>query len=91
MILKCYSVYDRKTLTYMPPFYAPTDGAAIRIAGDAANDPNSNLGRHPNDYVLFFVGEYDDQNGLLKACTPLDHVIDIAALLEKQGKLPLEA
>lgn len=87
MIIRAYSVYDRKSLIYNPPFYAPTDGAAVRIVQDAANDPNSQLGRHPVDYVLFCVGDYDDQKGLLLAQTPLQHVMDIAALVEHQPNL----
>lgn len=87
MIIKAYSVYDRKALIYNAPFYAPTDGAAVRIVQDAANDPNSQLGRHPTDYVLFFVGEYDDQKGLLAAQSPLVHVMDIAAMVQEQPSL----
>lgn len=91
MILKAYSVYDRKALTYNPPYYAPTDGAAIRIIADAANDANSSLGRHPHDYVLFCLGEYDDQKGLLTPMQPLAHIIDVGALITNQPPLPLEA
>lgn len=90
MILKAYSIYDRKALTYNPPFYAPTDGAACRIVADSANDPNSSLGRHPNDFVLFLVGEYDDQKGLMTPCAPLHHVMDLSALVQVQPQLPLE-
>ena len=88
MIIRAYSVYDRKALTYNPPFHAPTDGAAIRIVADAANDQNTSLGRHPNDYVLFFVGTYDDQTGAMAPAAPLVHVIDLNALLDKQQPLP---
>lgn len=87
MIVKCYSVYDRKALIYNPPFYAPTDGAAIRIVQDAANDPNSQLGRHPADYVLYCVGQYDDQKGLLTGNQPLEHVIDLQGLVQEQANL----
>lgn len=91
MIQKAYSVYDRKALTYNPPFYAPTDGAAIRSLADAANDTTTLLGRHPNDYVLYLVGEFDDQKGLLVPVTPLLHVVDVASIVTVQPKLPLEA
>lgn len=87
MKLRAYSVYDRKALIYMQPFYALTDGAALRIVADAANDAQSALGRHPADYVLFCVGEYDDQKGLLSALAPLEHVIDVQALVQQQPSL----
>lgn len=89
MIMRCYSVYDRKALVYNPPFYAPTDGAAIRIVSDAANDQNQ-LGRHPHDYVLFCVGTYDDQLGRLEPVVPLAHIIDVGALVTNQPPLPFD-
>lgn len=91
MITKAYSVYDRKTLVYSPPFYAPTDGAAMRIISDAAGDVNSQLGRHPMDYVLFYVGDFDDLKGILLAVTPLMHVVDVVSLVQVQPSLPLVA
>lgn len=91
MILKAYSVYDRKALVYNAPFYAPTDGAAIRIVADACNDTNTSLGRHPHDYVLFCIGEYDDQQGRLLPLVAITHVVDLGSLISTQPKLPLEA
>lgn len=84
MILRAYSIFDRKSLQYYPPYWASTDGAAARTLADAAADPNSSIGRHPMDYVLFHVGEYDDQKGTLTPCSPLNHVIDAIALVPVQ-------
>lgn len=90
MMVRCYSVFDRKALNYMPPFYAPTDGAAVRSLSDAVSDANSQLGRHPNDYVLYFVGEFDDSKGAMIPCSPLLHVIDAIALVKVlQAEAPL--
>lgn len=85
MILKAYSVYDRKTLQYHPPFFASTDGAAVRSFGDLANDLNTNVGRHPNDYVLFCIGEFDDQKGAMVPVSPLLHVADAVALVRLEN------
>lgn len=89
MRLRCYSLYDRKTLAYFPPYYAATDGAAVRTFSDAVGDVNSQIGRHPNDYVLFYVGEFDDTNGAMLAASPLAHVIDGSALVAAlQSEIP---
>lgn len=81
MMLNAYSVFDLKTLAYHPPFYAATDAAAIRIVSDVVVDPNTQLGRHPADFVLYAVGIFDDQKGALLAHSPLVHVADCAALV----------
>lgn len=60
-----YSVYDSKTEDFSPPFLAPTDGAAIRMFSDTVNKPGSQLYEHPEDFCLFFVGEWDSSNGML--------------------------
>lgn len=79
MKLGAYSIYDRKALQYHPPYYAVTDGAAVRSFADLANDRTTTIGRHPVDYVLFYVGSYDDALGLLIAETPLRHIADGSA------------
>jgi hypothetical protein len=81
MLMQAYSVYDRKALQYFAPFFTSTDGAAIRMLSDLANDLNTNVGRHPSDYVLYNFGNYSDQNGSLEPYSPLRHVIDASALL----------
>lgn len=91
MVLNAYSIFDRKALQYHPPFFAGTDGAAVRMLSDTVNDPNTSLSRHPADYVLFHIGTYDDSNGGLHPVSPLVHVIDAVALVKQQPSLPLAA
>lgn len=91
MNLNAYAIYDRKTLAYFPPFYAVTDGAAVRSLADLVGDPNTNVGRHPNDYVLYNVGIFDDSKGALIAHSPIIHVIDAASLVRQlQHEIPFD-
>lgn len=87
MLLNAYSIYDRKGLNYHAPFFAATDGIAVRIFADLANDTNTTIGRHPADYVLYFVGTFSDGNGSLEPALPLRHVMDADALLKIQPSL----
>lgn len=87
MLLQAYSIYDRKALQYYPPFFASTDPAAVRMLSDLVNDTNSNVGRHPGDYVLYGVGTYSDQSGSLEPCVPLRHIMDAQALVPIQPPL----
>lgn len=82
-----YTVYDNKALVYGTPFFAVTDGSAVRSFSDLVNDANTTVGRHPNDFSLFVVGEYDDQKGLLTPFSPLRHLVDAASLVVQQPEL----
>lgn len=87
MLLQAYSIYDRKALLYHPPFFASTDPAAVRMLSDLVNDPNSTVGRHPGDYVLYGVGTYSDANGSLEPVVPLRHIMDAQALVPIEPSL----
>lgn len=84
MITNAYAIYDRKGLIYHPPFWAATDGLAVRMLQDTVNDPNTTLSRHPGDYVLYRVGAYDDASGSLLPVTAIQHVADALALVTTQ-------
>lgn len=92
MLLNAYAIYDNKALVYGVPFFAPTDGSAVRSFRDLSNDPNTTVGRHPGDFSLFSIGSYEDGNGQLVPLSPLRHVIDATALvsLQTQPSLPFD-
>lgn len=72
MVLKCFSVYDTKVQAYARPFFMQTTGAAIRSWIDICNDDKAEFTKHPEDYTLFEIGEFDDANGQLsKLSTPV--------------------
>lgn len=88
MKLNAYSIYDNKSLRYHAPFFMNTDGEAVRALTDLANDPNTTIGKHPGDYVLYYIGTYDDNSGQLHSEAPLRHIMDAVALI-KPAPTPL--
>lgn len=90
MKLSAYSIYDFKALQYHTPYFCVADGVAVRLFQDLVQDPQSNISRHPTDYSLWYLGEYDDRKGSMEPVSPLRHVVDGAALVSQQSKLPLE-
>lgn len=80
MLLRAYSIFDNKAVQYHPPFYQSTDAAAIRSVRDLVDNPETSVGRHPADYTLFLVGEWDDQSGTFRPW-PVVHVCDAIALV----------
>lgn len=63
MKLNVYAVLDLKVGHYQTPFYQHTHGAALRMFADAASDQTTTIYRHPEDFTLFHLGEYDDDTG----------------------------
>ncbi|WNK12698.1 MAG: nonstructural protein [Microvirus sp.] len=72
MILKMYSVYDNKAQAYLAPFCCVNNMVALRMFGDSAGDANHMFNRHPLDYHLFEMGEFDDVSGLVQAVLPVN-------------------
>lgn len=60
MIMRIFSVYDTKAGAYMQPFFMNHAGGALRAFSDLCNDASHPFGKHPEDYVLFELGMYDD-------------------------------
>lgn len=77
MILKTFSLFDRKAGAFMTPFFMPSRGQAVRALLDLVSDPATTVSRHPGDFALFELAEYDDQLGRFKDSIP-DFVTDAA-------------
>lgn len=63
MIQKIFTIYDSKMEAYMQPFFMVSKGAAIRAFTDSVNNKETQFNKHPEDFTLFDVGEYDDSTG----------------------------
>jgi len=68
MILHAYAILDLKGGFYSSPFFMHTDAIAIRSFSDALADPQVEMAKHPEDYQLWRLGDFDDNAGTL---TPL--------------------
>lgn len=58
-----YSIYDTASGAYMRPFFLQSDGQAVRMFTDIATDAEHEIGKHPEDYSLFRLGQFDDNRG----------------------------
>lgn len=58
-----YSVYDLKARTYDNPFPHENHETALRAFHQAAKSTDNFLSQYPEDYMLMFVGEFDNQTG----------------------------
>lgn len=60
MKLKIYTVYDAKVEAFLTPFFCRTDPEACRLFADAARSVDHSFAKHPEDFALFRIGEFDD-------------------------------
>lgn len=62
-----FSVRDAQAELFSRPFYFPTRGMAVRNFMDQCQDKDSPMRRHPDDFALYQVGEFDDNAGVFLA------------------------
>lgn len=67
--MKIYTVHDGKAEAFLQPFYALTDGAAIRSFTDLL-EQNDMFKKYPQDFTLFALGVYEETSGVITPCTP---------------------
>lgn len=77
-----YTIYDKKSELYAPPFVELTDGTAIRVVTDLLNNSNSPFAKYPSDYTLVKVGSYDELTGIPSGDTPPETIMEILTIKE---------
>lgn len=57
------SVFDSATKVYFQPFYARSRAEAIRSFAECANQEGHPFCKHPGDFTLFIIAEWDEDTG----------------------------
>lgn len=68
------AVRDRQLNAFMQLWPAQTIGLGLRAFTDLVNDTSSEMHKHPEDYELYHIGEYDDQTGTVISCKDVNGV-----------------
>lgn len=76
MTQKLYAIYDNKASFFMTPWPARNEGIARREFASACANPESAMGKFPGDYVLYEIGEYNDNDGSVKSAVPPVRLVD---------------
>lgn len=73
MKLLLVTLYDAKAGAYNVPQYVQSIGGAVRAFSDEINrsDPGNVLFNHPDDFLLFELGTYDDQTAQFEPLQPM--------------------
>lgn len=67
MLSNVYAIYDHKAHAFMQPFFAATNGLALRTFSDNANNPDTVFNRHPDDFELCLLSTFDDITGTFES------------------------
>ncbi len=63
MKLNAYCIFDTAAAVYQRPFFVGQDGEATRMFCDLTGELEHPVGKHPEDYALFRVGTFNDNDG----------------------------
>ncbi len=89
MNFRIFVVFDSKARAYLPPFFMPEAGQAVRVFADMCKDSSHAFGKHPEDYTLFEIGTFDDREGrLLQLKASITHGVGLAFIAPDVSGLP---
>lgn len=70
MKLVICSIRDAKAEAFVNPMVFQSNGEALRTFMDAVNSADHPMGKHPEDYSLFVLGEFDQRSGEIAIDVP---------------------
>lgn len=64
-MFKVFAVRDIRADLFFTPYFLPTEGQAIRGFADeiSSGKEDSLLCKHPGDFELYYIGEFDETSG----------------------------
>ena len=80
MTKQIYTLRDNTVEVYNQPFYTFSKEQAERDMLYMANDKDHNIGKNPEQYALYHLGEYDDSTGKFNLNDAPLHVVNLADL-----------
>ena len=85
MLSRVYSIYDVKTKVYLPPVYCQNDDDAMRFM-TMRLEGFPLMAKFPQDYRLYYIGTFNDANGVLERSDKPEFVCEIIDLLINEDR-----
>lgn len=63
MTKSVYSIRDNKMNSFGTPVLLENDSVAVRQFGDIITEGNTVMSKHPSDFTLYKIGEFDMESG----------------------------
>jgi len=90
--MKIFSVYDSKAEYYAQPQFSENKATALRAFHALCNDMETQISKHPGDYTLFQIGDFDERTGTIKgdeAKTNLGTALEMQTPITNSPKMEL--
>ena len=85
-----FTVRDLKADCYVVPFTDKTRAAAIRMFIDTVNAPDHTFNKHPEDFVLYELGTFDDNRAEFELSDTPIPIAKAIEMLKPMETTPLE-
>jgi len=82
MKLQAFSLRDTKGEVFAAPFFLPNEALAKRLLSQLVLDQRSDLGKYPQDFLLYLVGFYETDTAHLAAC-PVELICSASSCLPR--------
>lgn len=69
-MLQMFSIFDVKVQAFMTPMFMRSQGEAIRSFGDACADEGHQFAKHAEDFVLYYLGDWEESDGTFELVEP---------------------
>jgi len=96
MLHDMFAIYDSKAKIYNTPFALLNEDVARRAALDLLADTTTQVSNHPQDFTMFYLGTYDDEQALFDLTdTPInvfrfhELVKDVRHIVENEAPVKL--
>lgn len=73
-VLRVFSLYDAKAASFGVPFFQPSIGIALRSVTDLVADVSTTIHRHPADFTLYHIADWDDESSRFVLVVPPAHL-----------------
>ena len=71
---KIYAIKDQAIEAFSQPFFVQAQGQAVRMFMDESKNEQSQINRHPADFELWYLGEFDEQTGTITGAANIERV-----------------
>lgn len=76
MVKQYYTIRDSKAGIYDERIFScHTPGEAERIFHQLVNDTNTHIGKYPDDYDLYHIGEFNMETGKFRSTDTPMHIV----------------
>lgn len=82
--LQMFAIFDKKAVSYMEPFCMHQKGQAIRACEDLVKNPQTMMSKHPADFALFHIGQFDDASGIITPLSAPQHIEEFVNMVSQK-------